>query len=134
MNPDIQIKFASYPTKARQKLQSLRELIITTAAENELSDVEESLKWGEASYRVKGGTAIRIGWKPRNPDAVKVYFHCQTRMIETIREIYGSAFEYEDNRALVIPLGANIEHWPLKHCIVLALTYHRVKHLPLLGA
>lgn len=109
-------------------------LILSIAAENELGDVEETLKWGEASYLVKGGTTIRIDWKSKDSDSIKVYFHCQTRLIETFKELYKTEFEFEGNRAIVIPLDTDIDAVPLDHCIDLALKYHRVKHLPLLGA
>lgn len=134
MNPHVQDKFDSYPKDVRQQLESVRRLILALAAENELGDVEETLKWGEASYLVKGGTAIRMDWKPKDPEVIKVYFHCQTRLIETIKEIYRDDFKYEGKRAIVIPLHADIKQGPLGHCLGLALKYHSVKHLPLLGA
>lgn len=134
MNPEIQIKFDSYPKDARQQLERVRKLILTVAAENELGDVEETLKWGEASFHVKGGSAVRLDWKPKDPAVIKVFFHCQTRLVETFKEIYRNEFEYEGKRAIVIPLRANIEQVPLGHCIGLALKYHSIKHLPLLGA
>ncbi|MGP5565461.1 DUF1801 domain-containing protein [Vreelandella alkaliphila] len=133
MNPAVQAKFETYPKNARRQLESVRQLILTIAAEDALGDVEEVLKWGEASYLVKGGATIRIDWKAKDPDAIKVFFHCQTRLIETFKEIYRSEFEYEGKRAIVIPLGMNIAQVPLGHCIELALKYHKLKHLPLLG-
>ncbi len=134
MNPDIQAKFNSYPKAARRQLESVRKLILTIAAESELGEVEESLKWGEASYLVQGGSPVRIDWKPKNPDVIKVFFHCQTRLVETFKEVYSNEFEYEGKRAIMIPLGTDIERVPLGHCIGLALKYRSLKHLPLLGA
>lgn len=133
MNPDIQTKFDSYPKDARQQLESVRKLILKIAAENALGDVEETLKWGEASFLVQGGSAIRIDWKPKEPGVIKVFFHCQTSLVETFKEIYRNEFEYEGKRAIVIPLNTNIEQVPLGHCISLALKYHSIKNLPLLG-
>ena len=134
MTPEIQAKFSSYPLAAQKQLEEVRRLILTAAKENALGAVEESLKWGEASYLVKGGSAIRIDWKPKDPDVIKVYFHCQTSLIETFREIYRQEFDYQGKRAIVIPLKASAESGPLKHCLQLALKYHSLKHLPLLGA
>lgn len=134
MNPDIKAKFDSYPNDARKQLEQVRKLIFMVAAENKLGEVEETLKWGEASYLVKGGSAIRIDWKPKDPDAIKVFFHCQTRLVETFKEIYRTEFAHEGKRAILIPLNTNINQLPLKHCIELALKYHQIKHLPLLGA
>lgn len=134
MNPDIKAKFEHYPSVARRQLESVRELILRVADENALGEVEETLKWGEASYLVKGGSTVRIDWKPKNPDAIKVFFHCQTRLVETFRELYPSELEYEGKRAIVIPLNASIEQGPLAHCLLMALRYHSLKHLTLLGA
>lgn len=134
MNPNIKTKFDSYPKDAKRQLLCVRALIFKIAAENKLGEVEESLKWGEASYWVKGGSTIRIGWKPKDPEVIKVYFHCQTRLIETFKEIYPHELEYEGKRAIVTPMDTSLSAMPLAHCVGLALQYHRLKHLPMLGA
>lgn len=75
-----------------------------------------------------------MDWKPKDPDVTKVYFHCQTILIETFKEIYPDEFEYEGRRAIVIPLSVSTAGGPLSHCLQMALLYHSLKHLPLLGA
>lgn len=132
MSPEIRIKFNSYPKPAQRKLEQVRKLILAIAAESDLGKVEESLKWGEASYHVKGGSSVRIDWKPKDPDTIKIYFHCQTCLIETFKELYPNEFEYEGKRAIVVPLSIDLEQLPLRHCISMALKYHSLKHLPLL--
>lgn len=132
MKLEVEAKFATYPVKAREQLMRIRKLIFTVAVEDGLGEVEETLKWGEPSFLVKGGSTIRMDWKPNDPDFIKVYFHCQTSLIETFREMYRDEFEYEGKRAIVIPLGAR-EIGPLRHCLQMALKYHRLKHLQLLG-
>lgn len=134
MNPEIKEKFATYPAEAQRQLEVVRHLIFSVAKENSLGAVEETLKWGEASYLVKGGTTVRMDWKPKDPGVIKVYFHCQTKLIETFREIYRNEFEYEGKRAIVIPLDAVIKEGPLGHCLQMALKYHSLKYRPLLGA
>ena len=133
MKPEVEAKFASYPAEAREQLERIRNLVFAVAAEEGLGKVEETLKWGEPSFLVKGGSTIRIDWKPKDPDFVKVYFHCQTSFIETFKEIYRDEFEYEGKRAILMPLRAT-ENGPLRHCLQMALQYHCLKHLPLLGA
>lgn len=115
-------------------LGAVRRLIFAVAEENNLGAVEETLKWGEASYLAKGGTTIRMDWKPKEPGFIKVYFHCQTRLIETFKVLYRDEFEYEGKRAIVIPLNTTLKEGPLGHCLQMALKYHSLKHLPLLGA
>ncbi|WP_227714458.1 DUF1801 domain-containing protein [Marinobacter sp. 1-4A] len=118
MKPEIESKFATYPIEAQRQLENVRGLILAVAAENGLGTVEEGLKWGEASYLVKGGSAIRMDWKPKDPDVIKVYFHCQTILIETFKEIYPDEFEYEGKRAIDIPLGASTGDGPLPDALV----------------
>lgn len=134
MDTLITEKFRAYPDEIQSSLMQLRELIISVAKEYEFGSVEESLKWGELSYCVKGGSAIRIGWSPKSPDNYCVFFHCQTTLVETFKEIYGELFSYEGKRAIVLEFSKAIPEQELKHCISLALQYHKRKHLPLLGA
>ncbi|SJN09909.1 hypothetical protein CZ787_02495 [Halomonas citrativorans] len=134
MKPEIEAKFSTYPLEVRKQLTDIRRLVLSVAEENNLGTVEEALKWGEPSYLVKGGSTIRMDWKQNDPDVIKVYFHCQTRLIETFKEIYRDEFEYEGKRAIVVPLNASVVSGPLSHCLQMALKYHSLKHLPLLGA
>ncbi|GAB3013006.1 DUF1801 domain-containing protein [Bowmanella dokdonensis] len=134
MNPEISASFEAYPQTAVRWLLWARELIYQEAAGRSLGLVQESLKWGEASYRVKGGTAIRLAWKAKRPRAIQIFFHCQTCLVDTFRELYPYEFEYQGNRAIVLPLDGPVNEQALRHCISLALQYHSLKHLPLLGA
>jgi hypothetical protein len=134
-NPQVEKKFHSYPPEARQKLQYLRQLILETASETEgITQIEECLKWGEPSYLTKNGSTIRMDWKDRAPDQYALYFKCTSKLVETFRELYPDTFTFEKNRAIVFKMDEEVPKKELKHCISLALTYHKVKHLPLLGA
>jgi len=134
-NPDVSEVFNDYPKPIRKKLMLLRKLVVETASETEgVTNIEETLKWGEPSYIAKGGTAIRMDWKKTKPDQYAMYFHCQTKLVDTFKELYRDKFEFEGNRAIVFDANEEILTDELKHCISLALTYHRIKHLPLLGA
>lgn len=112
----------------------IRELIFETAAELKLPVPEETLKWGEPAYRVKGGSTLRFAWKTKQPDVVSVFFNCQTPLIETFRELYREQFIYDGKRAIHLPIANDYSEAALRHCISLTLRYHSVKHLPLMGA
>lgn len=134
-SPKVRAVFDAYPAPVRTKLLRLRRLIFETAAAHGVADtLQESLKWGEPSYLAKGGSAVRIDYKPKAPDRYAMYFQCQTSLVPTFRELHGQAFEFEGNRAIVFRRAQALPVEPLKHCISLALRYHRLKHLPLLGA
>ena len=107
---------------------------VTFPEECQITDLEETLKWGEPSYLTKFGSTIRIDWKPSAPKHYAMYFHCQSKLVATFKEVYPHTFHYQGNRAIVLDIKAKLPEKELKHCITLALTYHKVKHLPLLGA
>jgi len=130
--------FDSYPATASDKLLFLRQLIFETATNLGITDLEETLKWGEPSYLTKNGSTIRLAWRKSFPDEYGIFFNCKTSLIETFKEVYPDIFKFEGNRAILfsinnkypdneIPLDA------LTHCIKLSLTYRNIKHLPMLG-
>lgn len=132
-NPEVANIFKNYPPDIRKKLLLLRQLIFQTATELNVA-VEETLKWGEPSYIATHGSAIRLDWKPRDPEHYALYFNCKTKLVETFEALYGNLFCYEGSRAIVFTRTELIPVKQLKHCIGLSLRYHRLKHLPLLGA
>lgn len=124
----------SYPKKAKGKLKQLRKLILDTAKETEGVDkVTETIKWGEPSYLTKTGSTIRMDWKSKTPDKYYLFFICNTNLVNTFRYIFGDELEFEGDRAIVLNLNEPIPTAALKRCITLALTYQKVKHLPMLG-
>lgn len=125
-NADVNEKFESYPKHIRTKMLFLRKLILETASETEdAGNMEESLKWGEPAYRMTGGTTVRMDWKQKNPDQYAMYFHCKTSLVESFRELYPDRFKFEGNRAILFDEKEEIPVKELKHCISMALTYHR---------
>lgn len=134
-HPRVAEVFEAYPADMREKLLFLRQLVFETAAETDGVDaVEETLKWGEPSYIADRGTTIRMDWKESSPTQYALYFHCQTRLIDTFEEVYGDYLSFEGNRAIVFDEDDEVPVDELKHCLSLALTYHDRSHLPLLGA
>ncbi len=133
MEKIVKIQFEKYPENARARLEELRALILKHSADLELGEVEESLKWGEPSYSVKTGSPIRIDWKQKTPNDYYVFFNCQTKLIDTFNELYGSVLDFQGNRAIVLNLSKPLPKAEISHCLELALTYKKRKHLPLLG-
>ncbi|WP_271274317.1 DUF1801 domain-containing protein [Aliamphritea hakodatensis] len=133
MNPDVEAKFATYPEDVCTQLLAIRTLIFDIASEHELGTVEESLKWGEPSYAVKGGSPVRMNWQAKAPDQLGVYFNCSTSLVATFREVYGDELPFAGNRELTLSRAEPLPLKPLQHCLEVALRYHRLKKLPLLG-
>lgn len=134
-NTDVREKFGTYPPAIKNRLMFIRQLIFEVASElGDDDDVEETLKWGEPSYRTKNGSTLRIDWKASSPEQYRIYFHCSTQLINTFKELYRDKFAFDGNRAIVFTENDDIPESELKQCISMSLSYHRIKHLPLLGA
>lgn len=125
---------SGYELDIQKKLKFLRKLIIEAAEELELPQLEETTKWGEPSYIAKKGSTIRIDWKSKTPNQYQIYFKCTSRLVETFKVVHGDRFNYENTRAIIFQMEDRIPEKELKACIKMALQYHKVKHLPLLGA
>lgn len=134
MKSEIQEKFDRYPEHIAPLMLTLRGLMFSVAESHNLGNVEETLKWGEPSYWVKNGSAVRIDWKPKNPNQYFLFFHCKTKLIDTFRELYSRSLEFQGNRAIVLNANQKLPKAIVRHCIELAFKYKTIKHLPLLGA
>lgn len=133
-NPQVEVKFETYPKEVKSKLNHLRSLILETASENEeIREIEETLKWGEPSYLVKKGSTVRIDWKSKTPNKYAMYFKCTSKLVPTFKAVFGNTFKYQKNRAIVFDMNDEIPKKELKICIESALKYHKVKEQPLLG-
>ena len=118
--------FKAYPQPAKTKLLALRRLILATAkATPGVGRIEEALKWGQLSYlttETKSGSTVRIDRVSANQYAI--YFHCQTDLVATFRELYPDQWSYGGNRCILLSVEDNVDEAALRHCIALALTYH----------
>ena len=109
-------------------MRALRQLIFDVAAETEgVGELEETLKWGQPSYvtaQTGSGSTIRIDQVKSQPGKYAAYFHCQTKLVDTFREIHGRELNFVGNRCILLDATAKLPARPLRHCISLALTYH----------
>ena len=133
-NPEVEQVFNNYPDLVREKVLNLRRLVIETANEiDELTRLEETLKWGEPSYLAKKGSTIRIDWKKNKPEQYSIYFKCTSKLVSSFKIVYSDIFKFEGNRAIIFQMNDPIPEVELKNCIKAGLTYHQVKELPMLG-
>src|ERR1700720_2473107 len=91
-DPAVDAVFNAYPRPIKAKLLALRRLIFDTAKTTEgVGVLEEALKWGQPSYltpETKSGSPIRIDQVKPADNQYAVYFHCQTDLVETFRQLY----------------------------------------------
>lgn len=127
-SPDFETKLASYPDSVRGKMYYLRELILETAREvSEITELEETLKWGEPSFLTKNGSTLRMDWKKKTPDQYQMYFKCTSRLVETFKIVFGDQFQYEKSRAIIFQLDQEVPSKEIKKCIKATLLYHSLK-------
>lgn len=133
-NPEVEAVFAAYPEAVRDKMEKLRAIVVETAEESPaVSSIEESLKWGEPSFKTNIGSTLRMDWKSKNPKQYAIYFQCTSRLVPTFRLVFDDRFQYEGNRAIVFQINDKLPMEELKECIKATLSYHKVKHLMTLG-
>jgi hypothetical protein len=122
--------FSAYPNPVKAKLQALRRLIFDTAkTTNGVGALQETLKWGQPSYLTtesRSGSTVRIDQVKAEAGRYAVYFHCQTDLVETFRELYPD-LRYGGNRCIILDAGEKLPEKALRHCVALALTYHARK-------
>ena len=125
--------FGAYHKPVKAKLLALRRLIFDTAKATEgVGALEEALKWGQPSYltpETKSGSTVRIDQIKPVPGQCAVYFHCQTNLVETFRELYPE-LRYGGNRCILLSAEDKVPEAELRHCVALALTYHVGKRKP----
>lgn len=120
--------FEAYPARLRADILGLRELIFDTAdATAGVGALVETLKWGQPAYvpsKPRIGSTIRIDALKPSESQYAIFFHCQTTLVSTFRELYRNRFSFQGDRAIVFSQGEKVPRDALGHCIALALTYH----------
>jgi len=129
----VDAAFDACPAPVKTKLLALRRLILDTAkATKGVGRIEEALKWGQPSYltaETGSGSTIRIDRVKSADNQVAVFFHCQTDLVDTFRELYPK-LSYSGNRAILLDADKKLPEAELRHCVALALTYHLRKRKP----
>ena len=127
-DPAVDAVFSAYPKPLKAKLLALRRLIFDTAKTTKgVGALHETLKWGQPSYlttETKSGSTIRIDRVKSATNRYAVYFHCQTDLVETFRELYPRELRYGGNRSILLNAEDELPEPTLRHCVALALTSH----------
>jgi hypothetical protein len=127
-DPAVDAVFNAYPTPLKAKLKALRRLILATARTTKgVGALQETLKWGQPSYltpETKSGSTIRIDQVKSAAGQYAVYFHCQTDLVDTFRELYPAKLRFGGNRCILLDAKDELPRAELRHCVALALTYH----------
>lgn len=125
------LDFSKYPKPVRDKLLSLRSMIFDVAKKTPgVGALEEGLRWGQPSYLTSetgSGSTIRIDQIGGEGRKYAMYFICTSGLVEEFKELYGDEMKFEGNRSIVFDVSDKLPEAALRHCISLALTYHKRK-------
>lgn len=119
---------APWPAAAQSQFHAIRQIILDAANQADIGEIHETLKWGQPSWLpVKSGigSTLRMGWSDKRPADISLFVNCNTSLGETMRTLYPDAFEHVGNRALHLPIDAQLPSDAIHHCAHLTLTYHR---------
>lgn len=112
----------------RRIMGELRSLVYeVTSRLDGIGTIEESLKWGQPTFstvRPKSGSPFRLA-PLKNGHQVALYFICTTSLVSGFRERYDVELTFEGNRAILLACDEPLPREPIKHCIAMALTYHK---------
>ncbi|MBU1376575.1 MAG: DUF1801 domain-containing protein [Alphaproteobacteria bacterium] len=126
-DPKVRAVFDAYPPAMREALDYVRLLILESARAAGV-ELIETLKWGQPAYlpaRPRVGTTVRIDAVKGSPELYAVYVNCKTTLLDSYRLLYPDAFAFEVQRALIFSTAEPPPEEALRHCLALALTYHR---------
>jgi hypothetical protein len=79
--------------------------------------LQETLKWGQPSYltpQTKSGSTVRID-RVKSGNQVALYFHCQTDLVATFRELYPEELTCSGNRAVI---STRTTTFPRRRCAI----------------
>ncbi len=127
---NVKEAFDAVPKVPRLRLLALRDLIFRAAEDSDAGPLEETLKWGQAAYlprTPRTGTTIRLGWIKAAPDRVSLFVPCQTTLVDSFRDRFPDAAQYDGNRAIHLPTNTPFNDEELHQIAAMALTYHRAK-------
>ena len=126
--PNVAALFDTYPKDIKPKLLFLRQLIFDVASQTSgVGELEETLKWGQPSYltaQTKSGSLIRIDQIKSQGGKYAMFFHCQTTLVDTFKEMYRHRLQFGGNRSIILDVKDKVPVAELSECISLALTYH----------
>ena len=127
-NSAVAAVFDAYPKEIKLKLMFLRQLIFDVASRTDgVGELEETLKWGQPSYlttQSRSGSLVRIDQIKSQKGKYAMYFHCQTTLVDTFKEMYQDVFKFGGNRSINFSEEDKVPVEALSQCISMALTYH----------
>ncbi len=123
---------AQWSAPAQSAAWTCRTLFHDIAAQHDLGELDETLKWHQPSWRPKRartGSTLRMGWMPNNPDRLTLFVDCKTDLAARMRDLYPDLPANDGRRALGIDLNAPLPEQALSHLASMTFTYHQKRRV-----
>lgn len=123
-------KVARWPEPAQQALWHCRSVFHKVADDADVGALDETLKWGQPSWRPtkpRTGSTLRMDWNPKFPDRLSLFVDCKTDLAARMKDMYPNLPENDGQRHLAIDLTAPLPDQAIAHLADLTFTYHRAK-------
>ncbi len=120
----------TWSEEASAALWECRALFHQIAEETEVGRLDETLKWGQPSWRPikpRTGSTLRAGWDAARPDQLSLFVDCKTDLAARMRDNYPDLPANDGQRQLGISLGAPLPKQAIMHLAQMTFTYHLAK-------
>ena len=123
-------RIATWPVSAKEMLWRCRAIFHDVAEQAKVGTLDETLKWGQPSWRPsksRTGSTLRIDWNPKFPDRLSFFVDCKTDLAARMQTLYPDLPENDGQRHLAITLSAPLPEQAITHLADMTFTYHRAK-------
>ncbi len=112
---------------AQTALWRCRAVFHHVAARNALGTLDETLKWGQPSWRPKRprtGSTLRADWRPDAPERLTLFVDCKTDLAARMADLYPDLPANDGRRAIALNLNDPLPEQPIAHLAQMTFTYH----------
>tara|TARA_R110002094_G_scaffold23868_14_gene36157 strand:- start:1518 stop:1952 length:435 start_codon:yes stop_codon:yes gene_type:complete len=123
-------RISRWSEPAQQKLWHCRAMFHEIAEKAGVGALDETLKWGQPSWRPtkpRTGSTLRMDWNPKFPDRLSLFVDCKTDLAARMQTLYPDLPENDGQRHLAIDLYAPLPEQAITHLADMTFTYHRTK-------
>lgn len=116
----------SWPQEIAETAHAIRTIWRSEAHALGISQLGESLKWGEPAWRPrKGGATLRMSWKA-GQNALGIFVDCKTDLCARMQSDHPRDFRYQSPRAMYLKPERPLPAEALAHLARIAFRYKRV--------
>lgn len=122
---------ASWPQAAQQALWTCRHLFHDIAQNRGLGRLDETLKWGQPSWRParpRTGSTLRLNWDAGAPSHLAFFVDCKTDLAARMYSLYPDLPDNDGRRRVAVDLTAPLPEQAIAHLAEMTFSYHLVRN------